>query len=47
MLQGMGTERDFPSADGLRMQGAGDALLNCTLETCMVLKTNVTSVKSV
>ena len=33
-----GTERVFFAwGDGCTMQGAGDVLLSCALETCMVL----------
>ena len=33
----MEKERDFALGDGHIMPCAGDALLSCTLETCMVL----------
>lgn len=38
----MGIERDFAWVNKCRMQCIDVVLLNCTLETCMVLRTNVT-----
>ena len=38
----MGTEKDYILGDKCMMQYAHDVLLTCTLETCMVLLTNVT-----
>ena len=33
----VGLERDFAWGDGRTMQCAGDVLLSCTLDTCMIL----------
>ena len=43
----MGVERDFTLGSECRMQYAGDVLLSCTLETCMVLLTIVTPINSI
>ena len=42
----MGMERDFTLGDGGTMLCADDVLLSCTLETCMVLLTNITPINS-
>ena len=44
---GLGMERDLVWCDRCTMQYAGDVLLSCTLEICMVLQTNVTPINSV
>ena len=44
---GMGTERDFAWGDGHTMQGADDVLLSCALETCLVLRTDVSPINSI
>ena len=43
----MGMETDFTVSDGCTMHCADDALLSCTLETCMVLVTIVTPINSI
>ena len=43
----MGVERDFTLGDGCTMQCADDVLVSCTLESCMVLGTNVTPINSI
>ena len=43
----MGMLRDFAWGDGHMMQCADDVFLRCTLETCMVLSTNVTPINSI
>ena len=40
-------ERDFAMDDGFAMQCEDDVLLSCTLETCMILWTNVTPINSI
>ena len=44
---GAGMERDSTWGKGHTMQRADDVLLSCTLETCMVLQTNVTPINSI
>ena len=44
-INGGGRRLDF--GDGCMMQCADDALLSCTLETCMVLVTIVTPINSI
>ena len=43
----MRMERDFVLGNGRTMQCADDVLLSCTLETCMVLLTNVAPINSI
>ena len=43
----IGTERYFAVGNGSMMQCAGNVLLSCTLETCMVLGTSVTPINSI
>ena len=43
----IGTEKDFAWGDGCTIQCTDDVLLSCTLETCMVLRTNVTPINSI
>ena len=43
----MGMERDLTLGGEHTMQCADDVLLSCTLETCMVLLTNVTPINSI
>ena len=44
---GMGPERDFALGDVCTLPWADDVLLSCTLETRMVLQTNVTPINSI
>ena len=43
----MGAERDFAWGSESMMQYADDILFSCTLETCMVLQTNVAPINSI
>ena len=43
----MSTERDFAWGGGHMMQCAGHVLLSCTLETYMLLQTNITPINSI
>ena len=43
----MGMGRDFIWDDGRMVQHSDDVLLSCTLETCMILQTNVTPINSI
>ena len=43
----MGTERNFAWGSGHTVQCADAVLLSCTLDTCMILWTNVISINSI
>ena len=43
----MGMEKDYAWGDGCLIQCTDDVLLSCTVETCMVLQTNVTPINSI
>ena len=45
--QVMGMERDFAVGNGHLTQCADGMLLSCTIETCIILQTNITPINSV